>query len=1720
MIRKLIVAILLIACTVLVSTTRLAVLAGQRRSSAPIREPLSGVGESRTPLGDGTWLIAGGQGPEGPVRTLSIFNPATNTTVVLPAQLHEPRAGHTATVLPDGRILIVGGRGASGGAVVVAERFDPATETLSTLEISGATPRAGHSATLLTDRRLLIAGGESEAGRSASSGELWDLETRTMVAVNGAGWRIGHTATLLADGRVLFSGGTDDRGRPVSVVEIFNPRSNTVSPQNASQPVDDGPPIVTEARPSDRTIDVPLDATLTLRLSHGVVPESVSDQTVVLEGRQGPLASRVVVAEDGRLLFVWPLNPFESGTTYRVSLNGVTDPAGRRAVLDRLSFTTTQTAATPQAVDEELWTPDPSAGDGWRTHRSPSPWQSLPAMRAEPGVTAIAGQVLTLDGRPLRDVTLEVDDDSTRTDATGRFLLRLSVAKTTHLELGIDGRTANRAHRVYGQFEYGLNVESGRTTVLPFTIWMPRLDVAHEMTIPSPTAAETIITTPFIPGLELHLPAQTVVRDEDGRAVTRIGITPIPVDRPPFPLAANVDVPVYFTIQPGGAYVETPTRGQHGAWLIYPNYRGARPSQLVQFFHYDPEEKGWYVYGVGAVTQNGTQVVPDPTTRLYEFTGAMINSGSSPAGKNAPAGWDACCEPVDPSTGLFIMNKTDLYLPDVIPLALTRSYNSGDDFARPLGRGMTHPYAMFLWSALQWQQADLILPDGGKIHYVRTSSGSSFDDAVFTHQESATTSATPTVFYKSVITWNGRGWNLTLTDGTVYVFGENAPLQAVRDRYGNSVTVEHANGQSGNVTRVTSPSGRWLAFTYDAGNRISQVTDNIGRTVNYTYDANGNMATVTDAEGGVTTYTWSGSNQLASIKDPRNIVYLTNTYQNGRIQSQALADPAMTYQLAYTLDAGGNITQTDVTDPRGHVERRSYNADHYTTSQTQALGLPEERTITFERQTGSNIVQATIDGLGRRTVHAYDGSGHLLSTTRLAGTPAAVTTSYTYGPRFFQLATVTDPLGHTWTASYDMSGRPIGISDPLGNRTSIAISSAGQVTRVTDPLQHSWQLAYSGGDLASVTDPMNAVYRLISDSAGRVIGATDPTGQTTRFVWNRLNLKTGVVDALGGSTAMTYDGNGNLLTLTDALGRTTRYGYDVFDRVATRTDPLLRTESREYDGNDNLTRVVDRKGQTTTYQYDALDRVSLITFGDGSTIAYTYDAGDRVTQIVDSVNGSISRQYDLLDRVTQESTPAAMVTYAYDADNRRTTMTVSGQSAISYEYDAAHQLTSVTQDGAAVGVSYDEAGRRNSLSLPNGIVTAHSYDAVGRLTRSAYVQVSQQLGDLTYAYDAVGNRTAMGGSWARSGLPQALSAAAYDEANRLTGWNGRSFTYDANGNLVSDGVNSYTWIARNLLGSIGGGTQAMFQYDAVGRRRTKTVGGITTGFVYDGLNIVQERNGAGAVTANLLASLGLDEAFVRTDTGTNMFLTDALGSTVGLVDASGSMRAQYTYEPFGATTTFGTSPNKTQFTGRENDGTGLYFHRARYYSPETGRFISEDPLDFAAGDTNLYAYVGNRPTQSTDPLGLYDKGVHYDLTKGIGNQIGMCAGDAARVAVADQLVDVNPWTSPMPVGNVVARALYHFTTPEQLDSLRRRAFDSGSLSAMGKYLHALQDSYSHQKGRKDRDGEFFGPVVGHFFQWTGPDNPSNRPIVWKRMSEATSREMYQFHQTYPGCQTK
>ncbi|MFO0775965.1 MAG: RHS repeat-associated core domain-containing protein [Nitrospiraceae bacterium] len=181
-------------------------------------------------------------------------------------------------------------------------------------------------------------------------------------------------------------------------------------------------------------------------------------------------------------------------------------------------------------------------------------------------------------------------------------------------------------------------------------------------------------------------------------------------------------------------------------------------------------------------------------------------------------------------------------------------------------------------------------------------------------------------------------------------------------------------------------------------------------------------------------------------------------------------------------------------------------------------------------------------------------------------------------------------------------------------------------------------------------------------------------------------------------------------------------------------------------------------------------------------------------------------------------------------------------------------------------------------------------------------------------------------------------------------------------------------------------------YDSFGRRTTKTINGVTTKYFHDGLNVVQEQNGTGGITANVLTGLGIDEILTRTDSvGARGFLSDALGTTIALVDNAGIVQTEYKYEPYGSVNRTGqASQNAFTYTGREDDGTGLYYYRARYYHPRLQRFISEDPIGFGGGEANLYAYAGQNSTRWSDPYGL------AKCTYSIGSHTLRCTADSGQ----------------------------------------------------------------------------------------------------------------------------
>jgi RHS repeat-associated protein len=1231
-------------------------------------------------------------------------------------------------------------------------------------------------------------------------------------------------------------------------------------------------------------------------------------------------------------------------------------------------------SAAPAAASASPVAPLPAAAAKRTGGRAPSPWTRLPALAAPRGRTGLSGQALTIGGKPLAHVTLEIEVDRKRasTDRSGRFVLS-GVPAGRHV-LIIDGTSAGGRGRRFGRFSAAVELVKGKTVALGYTIWMTPLDAAGDRTLRSPLKRETVLANPHIPGLEVHLPAGTVIHSSRGAVVRHVNLTAVPVDRPPFPLPLfATGVPTYFTVQPGGAYLSK------GAQIVYPNWGHLAPGQRVDFWNYDPDEEGWYVYGKGSVTANGQQVVPDPGVRIWELSGAMITT-ERPAPETGPkSGAEANAgDPVDLATGLFVYQHTDLQLPDsTMPVALTRTYRPGDSNSYSFGVGAQSAFDIHLWSSENYKAAYLILPNGGKVKLVRTSAGTGYLEAEYA------TTATPGPWEGATMAWNSSAsdWILRRRDGMKFIFGELAPLQAIEDRNGNRITLVREGGATGPIVQIRAPHGRWIYLDHDAGNRVTQATDSAGQSVRYAYDGSGRLVKVIDPIGRVTRYVYDSEGRMTKVIDARGDALIENAYAPGagppRVSAQTIGGQGK-YAFSYRVEGASlpgaetlhNEIRT-VKDPDGHEREAVFDPSTHLLSSEHVDGM----SISYRHDESGNLL-AVSSPLGSVS-YTRDALGNATSVTEEPESAAPLTTHLTYSEAFSEPTSVTDPMGRITSYAYDTNGNPTAVTDPLGRQTMFGYDGEGERTSITDPEGHATDFTYSHGNQVAVTDPLGHETQVSYDAVGQPVGILDPEGRLTQLAYDQDNEPISATNPAGQTTGYAYDADGNLVSVTDPRGHTQEGTYNALDELSSWTDAIGRTTSYGYDELGDLTSVTDPKKQTTSYTYDALNRLSKVAFGarEGepptSTIAYGYDAAGNLSSVEDSRAGTYTLSHDADHRLTGESGPGGSVGYDYDADGERTAMTIGAEEAAKYTYNEAGQLAGVQTPNGNVSLGYDADGRRSQTTLPDGDSESYTYEPNSDLAGIDYTTPEgAQIGSLQYGRDALGRVTTISGSLARTNLPEAVSGLSYDDANELTSREGQTLTYDEDGNLTGDGTSTYAYNDRNQLAELTQGLNTWsFAYDPFGRRTTKTKNGTASDYLYDAGNVATETTEG--KTGQLLNGLGLDERYARTTSaGTSSYLTDELGSTVALADSGGEPTTEYTYDPFGATTSTGaSSTNPYQFTGRENDGTGLQYNRARYYDPTTTRFASQDPLGLAGSGVNLYAYTAEDPLNYTDLTG-------------------------------------------------------------------------------------------------------------------------------------------------------
>jgi RHS repeat-associated protein len=1384
---------------------------------------------------------------------------------------------------------------------------------------------------------------------------------------------------------------------------------------------------------------------------------AVPAQATVLQGGQTSYVLNVTGIGTFTGLVSLSVTGLPTGVTAQFTSPALT--AGQNTIL-----VLTATAATPVGAVSFVLNGTASLDTGTQTKTVLLLLQVL----ASGGQTAVSGQFLsTVDGSPIPNVQANLGAIQSVTDAGGNFLLQNVPAGTQ--KIIFSGTQPN------GGFMYSADIvlTAGQNNVLP-PFWITPQPSPERFAPINNAAADQVFSDPRFPGLSLTLPAGVTIIGWNNVPKTQIALERLDLDRlgvppPPGPVR-SVYQPFFGTpmggyLSPAGAVIS----------VSVPNDLDLDPGQQVELWVYDAtplnmsEPSGWKLAGMAMVSLDGTKIVSNTGVGITRFCYKCgLFTCVIPAQNNGPnitPGGSGGGDPVDLRTGQFTAQKTDMVLPGRLPVTITRTYTTVDPFnniagvRRTMGLGWALSVDVTLFSVNPTASVfRLILPPNSRLDLTRQVDGT-YANSVQPFLKGAVLNTLPggdhQLRFKDGTTWQFRALQTTQA-GTVEF------LIAQTDRNGNTVTINRASG--GMITSVVDVAGRVVNVT-SVGNRITQTSDPLGRTLQYSYDNTGRLSTVADPAGGVTRYTYDSAGRILTITDPKNIQFLQNFYgTSGRVLRQVQADgsefrfryqvtgatvtgpgcPGLAcpteeswdnFQAGYSFQsgaAGGTVVATTVVDPKGNKTTRRFNNTGYDSEVTDGQGQP----IRLARD-GGNQVTASTDALGRKTSFTYDAAGNTTSITD----PDGKVTRFAYELTFNRVTKITDALNQVTTFTYDVKGNLLTTADPLNQTTRIVYNTFGQPTSVTDPLNNVTTFDYDGdGNLITTTDPLGNHTQRTYDTMSRLSSLTNPLSFTTQFTYDGLNRVTQITDALNGLTAFSYDPNGNLLTVTDAKGQATTYTYDSMDRLKTRTDALNRQETYGYDLNGNLNGFTDRKNQQSTFTYDALNRRIGAGFGDGSSVSFIYDSVGRLSSALDSVVGRIEFVYDNLDRLIQETTPQGSITYAYDALGRRITMTANGQQPVSYGYDAASRLVQVQQGALVVGIGYDAASRRTLLTYPNATNTSYSYDAASRLLSILHQGSAGIIDSLAYTYDAAGNRinfTRTGG--AATQLPAAVQAA-YDAANEQIQFNSGTpnNTFDANGNLTSEttpaGIITYTYDVRNrLIARTGPGINESYSYDALGRRISKTINGVTTSNLYDGNDIIAEIGG-GAVGATYLRSLNIDEPFVRQSSANEFYHTDALGSTLALSNTAGAVATSYSYEPFGRTQVIGTSANPFQYTGRENDGSGLYYYRARYYSPSMQRFLREDPLNISMlrlmqqqlitsslanqfislklrypQDLNPYIYVYNNPLIYIDPFG--HAGIGLNPFKGIiaggtGELIGGITGSITGAGLGAAFIPV------------------------------------------------------------------------------------------------------------------
>ena len=864
---------------------------------------------------------------------------------------------------------------------------------------------------------------------------------------------------------------------------------------------------------------------------------------------------------------------------------------------------------------------------------------------------------------------------------------------------------------------------------------------------------------------------------------------------------------------------------------------------------------------------------------------------------------------------------------------------------------------------------------------------------------------------RTITSPGGRSFTVAYTGGRPSTLSGPAGLIATYtyDASNRLETVTYADAASsgyvftydaatGAIATVADLSGRFIEkHAYDGAGRAytSEIADGQEK---YTFTYGTNQTTVTDALNNVTTYDYvsiGGGRRVTRVVGPcegcggagetHEWSYqewaTTATDPDGKVTTYNF-EPGTGDRLS-VVETSGTLTRTTTYtyDSAGHVT---------------SVSAPDQGQVVYTP--GPSGPTAIQDAINRITNVTYTARGQLETVQN----PRLKTTRLAYNATTGDLTSITDPLLNATTFGYDATGRRNRVTTPVpfSNATNYTYDVRGQLTRVDFPDTGFVSYTYDrGGRRATmsekVTSQLTRVTTYAYDNYGRLHTVTD--GNTP-----------------AGVTTYDYDVMSRLTTITDARGEPTVFHYDAFGRMDRVTYPGTPppVETFTYYPSGRLRTRTDRKGLITTHTYDDLGRLAQKSYSDGSPAAtFSYDLADRLTS-ASNADDTLNWVYDLAGQLqSEESTAnASLVEYPlYDGSGNRMTLKLNGTVVLGYTYDDDDRIRTITRGSSTFTFAHDEVSRRKTLDFPNSGRATYGYDTKSRLTGVTTTGLDSHghpvtLTSSTYTYDFADDRLTKGGDFAETYTYDTLSRLtqvnrgnqvreaysydkvgnrlsalnsspwAYDDRNELLSYPSATFQYDLNGNMISkiDSTGSWTydWNIENQLTRVlkNGAEVTRYAYDPLGRRVEKVAGGVTTTSLYGGEDILRQTVGTNVTT--YIHGPGIDEPLASENAaGVRTYIhPDGLGSIVKTSNSSGAAVSTLKYNAFGLLES-GT-PSSYAFTGREwEPESGLYYYRARYYDPKTGRLLNEDPTRFWGG-INFYSYVFNNPVSLTDPLGL------------------------------------------------------------------------------------------------------------------------------------------------------